>query len=167
MATTVRNSLKVVVDIKETVGAINAGDRGVVVPHLFELAKTYASGTGDNQQDKVYSTTQTGTGSTDTDLTSATNEATGVAISLATVRGFLVYNHSTTDAETITVGAGSNPWITWLIATGDGVVIGPGGVLLVTSPQDGWAVTGGTGDILRTTNSASLTWTLIVWGDDV
>jgi len=163
----VRVKLNLVVDGVESVANVGAGNATAINKHLFELAKTYANGTGANQQDKIYSTTQTVNGNTDINLTTATNEETGTAISLASVSGFIVYNHSTTSSQTVTVGgAPSNPFITWLIATGDGNVIGPGGVLIQTSPVDGWAVTASTADILRIATSASLTFTVIVWGQD-
>lgn len=116
---------------------------------LGGLPTKYASGTGSSQQDIVYSDTLDLAGSAQTiDLDTSLTDTFGATLDFVEVTGIFVYNKSTTTAETLTVGAGSNPLITWLNATGDAVVVGPGGVFCITSPIDGYAVTSGTGDTL-------------------
>lgn len=164
MATTVITKLNVTARCTESVTGVGAGDKTQVNPNIIELVKTYATGTSANQQDLVYSTTDTQTGAQTWNLDALTSEATGAAVAFANISGFIVQNNSTTAAETITIGAGSNPWITWLNATGDAVVIGPGGVFVWTSPVDAAAITASTGDILTLTMSASLEFSLLIWG---
>lgn len=135
-----------------TVNALETGTTGLsltkTVPHYLDFAADYATGTGSYQQDTAYSVTLSLAGSAQTiDLRGVTG-AFGSALTFAEVTGVIVKNKATTTGYNLTIGAGSNPWITWLIATGDGVVLGPGGLFVVTSPLDGYATTGGTGDIL-------------------
>lgn len=121
----------------------------VKAPHLLDFAQTVASGTSSNQNDVVYSDTVVLTAAPTTyDLRGALTKAVGSLANFVKVTTIMIVNKSSTTGQSLTIGAGSNPWITWLIATGDGVVLGPGGVFLLHSPIDGYATTAGTGDIL-------------------
>ena len=113
--------------------------------------RVFATGTtaASYQQDLVHSDTISLAGSaTALDLAGGLTDAFGTTITMVEVTGITVKNNSTTTGEVITIGAGSNPLINWVAASGDGVVIGPGGVFHISSPFDGYAVTAGTGDIL-------------------
>lgn len=134
------------------VNAVETGTTGLgltkIVPHLLDFSAEYATGTSASQQDVAYSVTLALTAAAQTiDLRGVTG-AFGSALTLAEVTGVIIKNKATTTGYNLTVGAGSNPWITWLIATGDGVVVGPGGLFMLTSPVDGYATVAGTGDIL-------------------
>lgn len=124
----------------------------------WEVAANYATGTSSNQQDLVYQDTRSIAATTSTiDLAgSLTSPIAGTAITMVEVTYICITNKSTTTGEVLSVGAGSNPLLNWVMATGDGVKIGPGGSLVISSPIDGFAVTAGTGDIL-TLNSGSAT----------
>lgn len=135
--------------------------------HTWAKLAEYLTGTGSNQADLVYSDTLSLAASASTvDLAgSIASVLTGDTQTYVEITGFAILNKSTTSTENLTVGAGSNPWITWLNATGDAVVVGPGGVLVWTSPIDGAAVTAGTGDILTLDpGSDSFDVDLIIWG---
>lgn len=134
-------------------------------PFAAAMPITYSTGTGDNQQDKAWSARVTFSGAIGYDLSgSLLSKVDGAPVVFANIRGFAVINNSTTTGQTLTIGGGSNPWITWLSATGDAVVIGPGGIHVWTSPMDGASVTAATGDILTITSSASLSHELVIWG---
>lgn len=144
--------MAVAAKLNMTVNVQETGTTGMsltkFVPHLLDFAADYATGTSSSQQDVAYSVTLALAGSAQTiDLRGITG-AFGTALTFAEVTGVFIKNKATTTAYNLTVGAGSNPWITWLIATGDGVVVGPGGILFLTSPIDGYGTTAGTGDIL-------------------
>lgn len=136
-----------------TVNALETGTTGLsqtkTAPHLLEFIADYATGTAASQQDRVYSTTLSLVGAAQTiDLLGSLTDSFGAALSFVEVTGVFIKNNATTTGYTVTVGAGSNPWITWLKATGDAVVVGPGGFFAITSPLDGYAPVAGTGDIL-------------------
>jgi len=113
--------------------------------------RVFATGTTDAsyQQDLVHSDNISVTDSgTSLDLAGGLTDLGGTAITMVEVTAITVKNNSTTTGEVLTIGAGSNPLLNWIIATGDGVKIGPGGVFHISSPYDGYAITAGTGDIL-------------------
>lgn len=158
--------MAVAAKINLTVNALETGTTGLSqtksAPHLMEFAADYATGTGSNQQDRVYSTVLSLAGSAQTiDLLGSLTDSYGAALSFVEVTGIFIKNNSTTTGQFVTIGAGSNPFITWLKATGDGVVLGPGGIFCLTSPIDGYAPTAGTGDIL-TFDPGALTFTVSV-----
>lgn len=130
---------------------VGAGARAVEFPHQINLDTRYNNGTGANKQDAVYSKRATTTQTLDLrgSLTSVVDPSQVVSFPYVTT--FCIQNHSTTVGENLTIGAGSNPFITWLGATGDAVVIGPGGILLVHNPVVGYQTTAGTGDVLTIT----------------
>lgn len=89
------------------------------------------------------------------DLRGGTTGAFGQAAqAFAVVTHVFVRNKSTVSGRNLTVGGGSNPFITWLAASGDAVVVGPDGFVAVASPLDGYATTAGSADILTITSSA-------------
>ena len=54
-----------------------------------------------------------------------------------------------------------------MAAAGDIVNVDPGGIMLLTSPVDGWAVGAGASDVLRIANGAAvnaITYDIVVWG---
>lgn len=120
--------------------------------HVLKFVARYSNGVGVNKVDTAWSTYQVISGATDFDLRgSLTSVLDGSVVSFPIVMGLFIVNYSTTSGEYVTVGAGSNPWSTWLAASGDGVRVGPGGFKALWSPIDGYATTAGTGDILRVT----------------
>jgi len=135
--------------------------------HVWSLVASYATGTGSSQADLVYSDRLSLAGSAQTiDLAgSVASVLSGDTQTYVEVVGFAVLNNSTTTTEVCTVGAGSNPWITWLNATGDAVAVGPGGCLIWTSPIDGGTVTAATGDVLTLDPGAdTFTVDVVIWG---
>ena len=121
--------------------------------HQFDFFTSYENGTGANKINAVYSSPATAiSGATDVDLrASLASVLDGSTVSFPIVVGVFIKNLSTTTGQYITVGAATNPWITWLGASGDAVRVGPGGIFALTSPVDGYATTSGTGDILTLT----------------
>ncbi len=155
-------------DLKVTINELETNDLGLSkLEHAWSKIASYANGTASNEADLVYSDTLSLAGSAQTvDLAGTlASVLSGDVQTYVEVVGFAIVNKSTTTTETVIVGAGSNPWITWLNATGDAVVVGPGGVLIWTSPIDGGVVTAGTGDVLTLDPSAAtFDVDLIVWG---
>lgn len=90
----------------------------------------------------------------DIDLAGVLTDAFGATITSARIKMLYIRNRDATNTFNIG-GVATNPWITWLIATGDGIVLRPGGwVQLVAFDATGYVVTAGTADILRVTHNA-------------
>ena len=139
--------------------AEETGTGGLGTPteiHELSWALAMLTGTASNKSDLVWSSSGTLTATTlDIDLAgSLTTKVTG-AVTFAELTAIVIKNKSTTTAAVLTVGAGSNPIVAPWIATGDGAKIGPGGVFVLTSPIDGYAVVASTGDILRLDSGAA------------
>ena len=159
------------VNLSITVDETKSNDLGLSnMLHVWQKIAEYADGTSSNQSDLVYSDSATiaGSGGTTTyDLSGAlTSILDGSAVVFSNIVGFAVINKTLITTSDIEIGAGSNPWTGWLKASGDAVVVGPGGVFVWTSPIDGGAVVATTGDILTLTNNSAsnIDVDLIVWG---
>lgn len=125
----------------------------------FKRDIVFANGTGANQADKRWSSAARALTSTAADTFDlATTGATlidyrGNAITFVRIKGIAIFN---TGPNMIQLGAGSNPLVNWIGAAGDIVNIRSGGLFCLLAPDaTAYAVTAGTGDILRVLNSAA------------
>ena len=169
MAIAVTSRLRVLLDLVETNTSGGVQERSSVLVHSIDYdTGELASGTTGSLQDRVWSDLQSvANGAPDTwDLAGTlTSELSGATVTFVEVTGFWIRNKSTTTGEILEVGAGSNPLLNWIKATGDATKIGPGGVYLHTSPIDGFAVTAGTGDVLTITSaSGTISYEIAIWG---
>ena len=170
MATNTSAKVRIRIEIQETKVTDMAGTAAIT--HVFDVVPgggpglvEYADGTSANQVNLVYSDSFSISGaSTQTyDLdTSLVSILDGSAVTFTKIYGFAIVQDS--GAFTITVGAGSNPLLNWVKATGDGVLIGNLGYLVICDPTNGYAVTGSTGDILTLTSTGSVTGRILIWG---
>ena len=138
------------------------------MPHLIEIHDAIVAGSGSGQTQVIYSDSNSvASGSPVTyDLRGLlASILDGSTLTFAVVTGICIINKSTTTSQNLQVGGGSNPWITWLGATGDIIVIGPSGRFLLTSPIDGYASSAGTADILTiASSSGTINFDIIIWG---
>jgi hypothetical protein len=118
--------------------------------------KTLENGTAADQSDVLYAAQHTinAASNLDLDLNALADTVFGDAATRAMVEvtGIHVVNLNTASGDDISMGAGSNPFITPFGASGDIIKIPANGALCLTNPKAGWAVTAGTGDILRFAN---------------
>lgn len=116
----------------------------------------FAHGTGANQADKRWSSAGRSLGSTaaeSLDLAGSLLDYRGNAITFARIKAIAIFNNG---PNMIQVGAGTNALLNWIGATGDIVNVRSGGLFLLVAPDaTAYAVTAGTGDILRVLNSAA------------
>ncbi len=169
MALAVTSRLRVLLDLVETNTTAGVQERSSVLQHGIEYdTGELASGTTGSLQDRVWSDLQSvANGAPDTwDLAGTlTSELSGATVTFVEVVGIWIRNKSTTTGEILEIGAGSNPLLNFIKATGDAIKIGPGGVLLITSPVDGFAVTASTGDVLTITSaSGTIAYEIAIWG---
>ena len=135
--------------------------------HSDVYSAAYPSGTSASTADMVYSISATTSTTTPVayDLAGSLTGALGNTLTFAKIVAIYVINNSTTAADILTVGAGSNPLLNWIIATGDGVKVGAGGAFFISAPIAPFSVTAGTGDVLTLTSaSGSIPYKLIVIG---
>lgn len=130
-----------------------AHDLATTTPANFPLSLfkrvTYTDGTGAGQADRLFADNRSISGNDDIDLAGALVDAMGTTITFARIKAIMIAAANANTGNLI-IGAGTNPFINMLNAAGT-ITIRPGGLFVACAGTDatGWAVTGGTGDILR------------------
>jgi hypothetical protein len=133
------------------------------------FSNTFTDGTGANKAQVMWHdqrTLATTTGE-DLDLAGSLSCAFGT-VTFTKVKVLLVYVTTTTAGYTLQVGgAAANQMINWVVDATDKIVVGAGGMLLLTSPVDGYAVTAATGDLLKVYNPSggSVVYDIVVIGE--
>lgn len=141
--------------IRAGITAEYTSDQGLYVgrvPLEFSALFQWADGVLAGQADKIFiKRDSVANGAPDTfDLAGGLTDPFGVAFSFAKICGIGVLNRNTVAGEILSVGGGTNPFINWVMAAGDGIKLGPGGLLMQVDPSlAAYAVTGGTGDVLQ------------------
>lgn len=118
------------------------------------------SGTGANQADLLWHDQRTLTASSteDLDLRGTLTNAFGSTVSNARVKGIIIKASSSNTNNVLVGGASSNQFVNWVSDATDVVVVRPGGCFMLMAPDStGYAVTAGTGDLLKIANSAGTT----------
>jgi len=139
------------------------------------LRKTYQAelgdGTGTGQANRIWHDQRTlaASANEDLDLAGSLLDALGGAFSLARVKGLIVAAAAGNTNNVIVGAAASNAWAALLGATHT-LTVRPGAVVAAfagAADPTGWAVTAGTGDLLRIANSGagtSVTYDIVVVG---
>jgi hypothetical protein len=152
--------MTVTAELRVKFSAVQLGSNDQASPEFrpsIEKLLQFASGTGANQADGVFTDSRSVNASAndDIDLSGALTDALGASVAAAEMVGILIVNNSTT--QTLTIGvAGTNPWVTMWAATGDGIKVFPGGVFLnfATDASGLGAVVAGASDVLRVANGS-------------
>lgn len=140
-------------------------------PLQIRKAVSLASGTGAGKADRVFSDRRTlaASATEDLDLAGVLLDAFGAAITFARIKG-LIISAAAANANNVVVGAASsNPWATLLGATHT-LTLRPGatvGLFAGAADATGYAVTAGTGDLLKVANSGagtSVTYDVVLIG---
>lgn len=146
-------------------------------PLNFVKQSILTNGTGAGQADVLYYAERTINASSndDLDLTGTLTDNIGRTVSPLRVKGLIVVaapsaSGATANTNNVVLGAaGSNQWATLLNTTGT-VTLRPGALFMAWAGQadaTAWAITAGTGDILRVANSAggsSVTYQIMLLG---
>lgn len=140
-------------------------------PLLIDTLLSLATGTAAGQADRMYTGTRTITASSneDLDLAGGLTDAFGAAITFARVKLFFA-RAAAANANNVVLGASAaNQWVTFLNAAGT-ATLRPGAFVLAaagSADATGYAVTAGTGDLLRVTNGgagSSVSYDLVIIG---
>lgn len=133
------------------------------------LTYSLADGTGANQVNQVFADQRTlgATTSEEIDLSGGLTDVYGNSIVFTKIKAIIVSAASANGGNIEVGGSATNGFDTWVGATGDYVVVPPGGALAVIAPNaTGFAVTAATGDLLKinNTDSASGTYNITLIG---
>lgn len=154
--------VEIKVDLLETITR-DLGSKSI--QHFKKIAQAFTDGTGDDQLKKVYSDSQAATASVTYDLAGGLTDGDGSAITFTTIK-LIVIAAAAANAVNVEVGANaSNDFATIFGNATDKLIIPPGGTLLLMAPDDGYAVTAGTGDILKVAAASSTAaWDILLAG---
>lgn len=139
----------------------------------LEYEFDFADGTGNNQADKVFHDERTVAASDEDDLDlagglSQTIFGSSVTYTFAKIKAILIRNMNTTSGDDINLDSSVTNSILTLFSSSatSKIPIPANGVLLMTNPIGGWAVTASTADILRIANggSNSVTYRIVIVG---
>ena len=159
--------------LKISIDALLSGsvDIGTVQHALaYGPAIAFDDGTGANQINRVFADTRTLTASSteDLDLAGGLTDALGTTITLTKVRALLIRPAAANANNVLVGGATANQFSTPFGAGTHTLTVRPGGLLLMVAPDaTGYAVTAGTGDLLKIANSSSgtsVTYDIVILG---
>lgn len=152
MATDLKFSLDVSAKAVERETGIGVGSVASQLIHSLVFGGEYQNGTAASQNDVVFSGSASISTATTLDVRGALSSVlTGDSVSFVELTALILKNNSSTAGQYVTVGAGSNPVASLWAASGDAAIVGPGGLLVLTSPIDGYATVAGTGDVITLT----------------
>lgn len=128
---------------RRTIGLAVAGN----LPAKASPSIAFTDGVGVNGANILYQDSlNLSSGTLNVDLSGSLVDSYGTTITAARIKGIYIKN---TGATTLTVGDGTNPFVTFLTGTGT-LILPPGAwILAVTPDATGWVVTASTGDILK------------------
>lgn len=143
-------------------------DLGVTTPANFPFSRfvqaTLLDGTGAGQADRLFTDQRTISTNDDLDLAGVLVDAMGTTLTFARIKAIMI-EALAANTNNITIGAATNPWATFLNATGT-ATLRPGGFVCAYAGNDatGWAVTAGTGDILRLSATGPQVYNIAILG---
>jgi hypothetical protein len=152
----------------------NALDLGTAELPLARLATlAFTSGTGAGQADRLFTDTRTiaPSGTDDLDLAGSLVDAFGATITFARVKGLYIAAAAANVNDVVVGGAAANQFFTPFGSATDKLKVRSGGVLLLAATDaTAYAVTAGTGDLLRVANSGagtSVNYDIVIVGASV
>ncbi|MEV4059726.1 hypothetical protein [Nonomuraea dietziae] len=142
----------------------------VAAPLSFARQVSLTDGAGLNQANRLWSDERVlaASANEDLDLAGTLADPFGAAITFARVKALLVAASPANANNVVIGGAASNQFVGPFGAGTHTLAVRPGGLLALTAPDaTGYAVTAGTGDLLRVANSgagSSVTYQIVVVG---
>ncbi len=128
------------------------------VPLAIHESYRLTDGTGSNQANRIFHDRRTlaASANEDLDLAGSLTDAFGATITFARIKAIMVKAAATNTNNVLVGGDATSTFFTWVGAETDLVVVRPGGLFLLATPDStGYAVTATTGDLLRVANSSS------------
>lgn len=137
--------------------------------YTYSNSEAWTDGTGANQF-QISFTDQRTTNSTgeDLDLAGVLKDGFGRVLTFTAIKGISI-EASSTNTQTVNVGAGTHPLAGIFGATADFICIPPGGTFTIVDPgATGWAVGAGTADdlgIKASTGGGNVTYKIVIIGE--
>ncbi len=141
---------------------------------IAPLARTYqllySTGTGAGAADRIFHDQRTiaASGTDDLDLAGVLTDVFGATVTFARIKAITVAAASGNTNNVVIGAAASNQFATWVGAATHTVIVRPGGLFTIAATDaTSYAVTAGTGDLLRIANSGagtSVTYDVILIG---
>lgn len=160
-------ALDTVLDIKLVATLTSALDLNTSLNPL-QYAKTFGlpSGTGALQADRIFHDQRTTSGNDDLDLAGSLVDPLGATLTFVKVRGILVYAAAANTTNVVIGNAAANQFVGPFGAAAHTFAVKPNSLFLATAVDSaGWAVTAGTGDILRiAASSGTVTYDIVILG---
>ena len=161
-------------------GNISVSTSGVLASESLDLSsaaesfnksykQSFTNGTAANQANQMFVDTRSVSGSSndDIDLAGVLVDGLGSTITFTSVKT-IVIKAASTNGDALHIGAGTNPFFSFLGDATDLIKLQPGGLFAITNPEaDGYTVTTGTADILRIANqdAGTASYDIILYGE--
>lgn len=138
---------------------------------VFSRTFAITDGVGINKAESIFRDQRTLTASAteDIDLAGVLTDAFGATISFTKVKAIMIYAATANTNNVQVGGAASNGFINWVSSPTDVIEVPPNSLFFLMNPTAaGYAVTAGTGDLLKITNGGggtSVTYDIIIIGE--
>lgn len=166
---TITGPIKAIIDLNNIGSADLTSPTEDVISAANWPLWTVAAGTGLDQMDLIWSDQRTlaGTTSENLDLAGGLTDSFGTTLTFARVKLIYVFSALANGGLIQVGGAASNAFINWVANATDIINVRNGGWHMTVAPDaTGFAVTGGTGDILKinNTDASSATYNIVIGG---
>lgn len=137
----------------------------------YNVSHAFADGVGANQAQRLFTDQRTlaASATENLDLSGVLTDAFGASLAFTEVKALVIKAAAGNTNDVLVGGAASNGFITPFGDATDVVRVRPGGTLVLVAPDaTGYAVTAGTGDLLKIANSAgstSVTYDVVIVGN--
>ena len=167
MAATLGNAKTIIQVAAPLVSALDLGAGEAA--NGFANTITFTNGTGANQAGQVFADTRTtdNTGE-ELDLAGTLTNKFGETITFTAIKGIFIQAASANTLDVVVGGAAANAFVNWVGAAAHTIIVRPGGAFGWVDPgATGYAVTAGTGDLLKVAASASgnITYDVVLLGE--
>lgn len=117
---------------------------------------SFSDGTTDGKADRLWSDKRSlaAAASESLDLAGGLTDPSGATITFVKVKAIFIRAAATNAADIVVGNAAANAFVGPFGAAAHTLAVKPGGSLVLVAPNGGWAVTAGTGDLLKILNSA-------------
>lgn len=145
---------------------LGMGSFNLNYPSVFGIT----NGTGAGQANMIWSSTRalSASSSENLDLYGSLTDNYGTVINFTKIKGILIKASAGNTNNVLVGGAASDAFINWVGDATDIVIVRPGGMFMSYAPDStAFAVTSGTGDLLKVANSSSgstVTYDIIIIG---
>ncbi|MBI4800636.1 MAG: hypothetical protein HY794_18250 [Desulfarculus sp.] len=165
---TAKLEMKIAATLSQAIGTgLGSAAPALAIDHVED----FSDGTGANQAQLIYADTRTlaASATEELDLAASLKDALGRTLTFTAIKALFV-RAADGNANNVEVGgAAANGFIGWAGDPTDKLVLRPGGAFMLLDPgAGGYAVTAGTGDLLKIANSGAgtgVTYDIVIMGE--